>query len=516
MLPIEKTNKWLVLAIMCLLTVMLNIDATAVNLAIPVISHQFHAQLSTMQWVLNLFLLAAAMLQIIGGRLGDVLGHAKIFNYGTLLFVVASAMCGFSHGPALLLTGRLLQGIALGLAYPMTLAIVFRIFPKSQYGTAMGVIMGIMGISLAIGPTIGGAFVEYSTWNWIFFINIPIGLLSLFLSWRYCPIDKVAGQLKDIDYRGAAVLILGLLGIILSLNQVQNWGFDSGAFIGIFVAGIFFIALLAWLEKRTKNPIMNFSLFKIKDFSLYNIIRIMSQVVFLPLLFFIPLFLVNIVLMTPLTAGVVMLAMTIVVGVSSPIAGRWVDKSGPKVPTLVSFVFMAVGCYLFTLLHPEPQMSLLTIGLILNGIGCGISFTSTTTGGLSPVPQEQAGVATGVYFTVIWTSCAFAVAISGTILAFVSKSALAMHLLQHAGTSFSSSQVDLLTRTSRGLVPVSALSHFFLPQHLATVMAGVKNAFIAGFHGLNWALVIVAIIGFVATLPTTNRIVPAQDDALDI
>lgn len=505
----QTINKWLVLGIMCLLTVMLNIDTTAVNLAIPVISHEFHAELSTLQWVLNIFILASASLQIFGGRIGDVLGHTKTFNYGTLLFVIASAICGFAHNSALLLTGRALQGIAMGIAYPMTLAIVFRIFPKNQHGSAMGIIMGVMGLSLAVGPTIGGTFVEYSTWHWIFFVNIPIGLLSLILSCRYCPTDIINGSLKDIDYRGSFFLILGLIGIILAINQVQNWGFNSGAFIGILGTGIACIIALYFLEGRTKMPVMNFGLFKIKNFTLYNISRIMSQIVFLPLLFFVPIYLVNIIELTPLAAGIIMLALTIVVGISSPLAGKWVDRDGPKIPTIISFIATGLGCYLFTLIDANPQISILVVCFILNGIGLGINFTSTTTGALSPVPDDKAGVATGIFFTILWTSCAFAVAMAGTILAYISRSTLAVHLL-NKNHQFSADQIDLLLRSSRGLLPISNLQHFLLPQQLVSTANIVKHAFIAGLHGIAWALFIVSLLGLLFTLPTTSS--PVKKD----
>lgn len=499
----RQINKWLVLTIMCLLTVMLNIDATAVNLAIPVISHEFHAQLSTMQWVAGIFLLGSASFQIIGGRVGDVIGHVKLFNLATLLFVVSSALCGFAHESGLLLTGRALQGIALGIANPLSLAIVFGVFPEEQHGTAMGFLIGVMGLSLAVGPTIGGALVEYASWHWIFFVNLPIGIVTLLLSWRYCPADTKLGKFKDIDFFGALLLIASITMIIVSFNQVQEWGFDSGLFIGILAGGVVLLLVLMRMSRRSAQPIMHFELFKIKNFSYYNIVRSMSQIVFLSLLFFLPIYLVNIAEEAALNSGVTMLALTVIIGVCSPFAGKWVDKVGAKIPTIISYVFMLVGCYLLTLLTVNPQTEILYPALILVGIGIGINFTSTTTGGLSGIPKDKVGVATGAYFTVIWTSCAFAIAFAGTVVALVSHAVLMPQLATHT-VSYSPSQADLLLRAARGLVPISSLSHFFLPQYYASVAQAAQHAFIMALHALGWALFIVSAIGFVGSLPVRD------------
>lgn len=496
-------NKWMVLTVMCLLTVMLNIDATAVNLAIPVIAHEFHAQLSTMQWVMGVFLLGSASFQIIGGRVGDVLGNTKLFNIGTLLFIAASAICGFSENPGLLLTGRALQGIALGIANPMTLAIVFRIFPDELKGTAMGIIIGVMGFSLAVGPTIGGAFVDYLSWHWIFFVNVPIGLLTLLLSWRYCPADVSVGAYKDIDYLGALILMTGLTLLILAFNQVEVWGFSSGLFLGILAAGIVLLIILGRLEKRTAQPIMEYALFKLKNYSLYNFVRFMSQMVFLALLFFLPLYLVNVVELSAFDSGMVLLALTVVVGICSPLAGKWVDKSGAKYPTVVSLVCMMLGAYLLTRLQLHPEPALLYSFLVVTGLGIGINFTSTVTGGLAGIDPNKLGLATGVYFTVIWTSCAFAIAFAGAIVAVSSHAALA-HQLSGQSVNYSVSQLDLLTRAARGLVPVSALQHFFLAHHVEVVIAAVRHSFMVGLHALGWALFAVSGLGLIGSLLVTD------------
>lgn len=487
-------NKWLVLAVMSLLTVMLNIDATAVNIAIPVISHDFHAKLSNMQWVISAFVLLSSVLQILGGRLGDLFGHRRLFNVGTILFMVGSLVAALSLSSGLLITGRVIQGISLGLAYPMTIVIAYSVFPKEEHGTVMGVIMGVMGFSLALGPTIGGAIIEVASWRWIFYINLPIGLLTIILSYLYCPKDQPSGTVADLDLPGAFFLIVGLVGVILAINQSQNWGLLSPLFLSVLAAGITCLLILYFVEKNKPNPLMAFNIFCSKAFSLHSAIRVISQCVFIPVLFFIPLYLVNVIEFSPLKSGLIVLVLTIVIAISSPLCGKWVDRSGDKLPTVISMLLFAVGSALLAVMPLQPNYVLLCSGLVLVGLGCGVSFVSTTTGALRDTKPEQAGVATGIFFTIAWGSCALGIAVSGAILALVSEHYLMAKLSAHS--LLSQPQLAELIRVARGLSPSSVLHDDFS----ANLIAVTHQAFISGFHAVMWTLAASSLLGFFLAL----------------
>ena len=394
-------KKWWVLLAMCLLTVMLNIDVTALNLAIPVIAQEFHASLSLMQWVINAYVLLSAMLQIFGGKLGDSWSHRKVFLLGTALFVLSSAGAGLSMDTQMLIGFRVLQGVALGIAYPVTITLAFASFPKHQQGFALSFIVGAMGISLAIGPPIGGIFVDTIGWRWIFYVNVPIGCIAYLLAHLFCE-KKQSSHSHSIDYKGVSLLIVALFGVVFAINQAQDWGFVSYPFLIIFSLGLVFFYFLYAMEKGKQDPTIDFTLFKRRNFLFNNLIRLIVQLIFIPALFFTPLYLQNIAQFSSLFTGVIVMAMTVVIAILSPLAGKWVDRAGDRWPNIIAMLAFLLASCLFLFLKAHPNLWILSIALALIGVGVGVTFVSTITGGLAVVPPEKHGVATGALFTLAW------------------------------------------------------------------------------------------------------------------
>lgn len=493
-------RKWWVLFTMCLLTLMFNFDVTAVNLAIPEISQEFHANLVNMQWVINAFVLLSAMFQILGGRAGDMWGHRRIFIVGTIIFVLASIFAASAHNNLMLIMARVFQGFSIGIAYPMTILLVYDAFPLEEQPVALGWIMGTMGIALAIGPTLGGLIVHYIGWRWIFWVNAPIGALAIALTFWFCRKDAVKEQQK-IDYKGAALLMLGLLGIILALNQLQQWGFRFVPFWLVFLGGLLFLAILYFVERRKANPIIDFNLFSIKNYTLYNLIRIVSQVVFVPILFFIPVYLQNISGYSVLSAGLIMLYLTVVVGVLSPIAGKWTAKWGAKSLTMISMIAFAIACFLLMLIGAQPNHFILAAALILVGIGTGISFVSTTAGALAEVSPEKRGVAMGIFLTVAFASCALGVALLGTLIAMNAQSWLTAALTK-GNILLSAVQAQELERVAHGVASPAALQGVVSPELLPTVSDLGKAAFMHGFHIAMLVFALISVLGLILTFVT--------------
>jgi len=476
----DKVRKWWILSSMCLLTVMLNIDITGINLAIPVIAHEFHASLTDMQWVINAFVLVSAMFQIFGGRLGDTYGQKKIFLIGTTIFIIGSAGAGLSYNEITLVSFRAVQGFALGIAYPMTIALTFAAFPKEKQGFALSFIVATMGISLAIGPPFGGFLVDTIGWRWIFYVNIPIGILCFIIAYIFC-LPKGDGKVPPIDYKGTAFLALGLLGVLLAVNQLQSWGIRSYAFWISLLLGIFLLLLLYFVEKKQVAPIISFQLLKIRNFLLNNVIRIIVQLVFISVLFFFPLFLQNIAGYRPLHSGILLLFLTVVIGVLSPIAGKWVDRIGEKIPNILSMSLFAIAFFLFYFLTADPNLIVLGVGLLLVGIATGITFVSTVTGSVFVASEKEKGVASGMIFTSAWFGCALGIALMGAILSFASKSYL-LKQLAHMQGSFSTTQTAMLERVSKGISSYKVLQDHFSSESVAQVTEIARNAFVHGLH----------------------------------
>ncbi len=482
-----------ILISMLLLTVMLNIDVTALNIAVPVIATDFNASLSNMQWVINAYVLGSACFQILGGKLGDCFGHKKIFLWGTFFFVLTSMIAGISPNEKFLITCRGLQGLALGIAYPLTYIITCEVFPKHKQAFALSLIISTAGASLAIGPLIGGLLVEYLNWRWIFFINVPLGIITLWLCKKYCHSSEKDPN-KQIDYKIASLLVFGLFALTLATNEVQYWGVFSKPFLIVLLLGILLFVSLYLLERKSKDPIFPFQLFKIKNFSLHTVIRFFVQIVFIPVLFFFPIYLQNIAGYSPLISGVLTLSLTLGIGILSPLGGKWIDKIGDKTPTFIACLFFTLGSFLFLFLQKEPNLYLMEIGLLCIGIGTAISFVSTTTGTLTQVKESMHGIGMGVFLTVAWVSCAFGIAISGAILAMSSKAHL-IHLISKKGISLTSEQFLVAKKVARGIAPFSRLQESF-PASLQNIVSEIcSQSFIKGFHLMVISWIGISILG---------------------
>lgn len=506
----NRRTKWWVLFTACLLTVMLNFDATAVNIAVPIIADDLHANLASMQWVINAFVLVSAMFQIIGGRLGDMHGPRKIYILGTIVFVISSLFAGIAPSEALLILGRVGQGFALGIAYPMTMVLILNAFPKNQQAMAIGFVMGTMGVSLAVGPTLGGVILHYMSWRWIFLINLPIGIFTIICTLIFCSADKPVKIHHHLDYLGGLFLILGLLGIILALNQSQNWGMSSLIFWIVLLLGVISIFILYFVEKNRENRLIDFTLFRIRHFSANCIVRVIAQMIFLPLLFFTPIYLQNILEFDPIQSGLIMLISTFVIGLLSPFAGNIIDKTGDTIPTFFSMVMYAIGCFLLYLLIYASTMQTLNLlvlfaALILIGLATGINFVSTTAGALKGIENERAGMASGVFFTIIWGASALGIAIFGYFVAIFSKIYL-YHKIIGLPFTVAEKYMPELVRIGRGLSPPDALQRYFPEAQIHWLNQLTHAAFLSGFCNGFLILAIFSVIGiFIALLSSEKK-----------
>ncbi len=487
----ELFQKWWLLSAMCLLTVMLNIDVTAVSIAIPAIAEDMHASLASMQWVINAFVLLPAIFTLLAGILGDQYGTKRLFLIAIGFFALGSILTGVAPNEMILIGGRVIQGLALGISYPISILLIYGIFPKKLHSVAIGYITATMGISLALGPTVGGIFVEYFSWRWIFFLNIPIALVCMIITLKTCPHDRARARLKKMDYQGLVVFVLGLFFLILALNQSQIWGLTSIRFIGSLLLGIALLIYLVTLEKAIRMPLIDMQLFKNRDFAIHNIIRFIVQIIFVPLLFFLPLYLENIAQYRAIQASEIMLSMTLVLGVLSVLSGHLVNWFGVKKINGLSMILLAVSCFLLLFVGKTPNLWLFCSALLIMGIAVSLSFVATTIGAVNAVPKHQSGLGSGIFFSVAWASIAFGVALIGGIIASLSSWALQNALVQQ-GVTLSEPQLLQAKRMAKGIVSTIGVDNPIL-------LKSIDDAFFYGFRAALWFLVIAAIMGLVAS-----------------
>lgn len=394
---------------------MVAVDFSAANLALASIQSDMHAKLSHLQWIINAYFLVFACFMVTAGHMGDKFGHKKLMMLGAGIFGVASLAGGFSPAVEWIIVSRVFQGIGGSLMWPSVIALSMTSLGESKKGTALGAILGIAGFSMAFGPIMGGVFTEYLSWRWIFFINFPIGLLVvLFAGWL---IPASEGQKEEsIDYKGNALLIIALFGILYALQDANQWGWGSLRFILILAASLVFLGIFLLVELKIHKPLFDTHWLGKRGISGVIIARMLLLYAWCAILFIMALYFQNIRGLSPLSSGVWFIPLTIGIGIISPFGGRIVDKIGVKYPTFLGFILSIVGYGWLLGIHPEVPMLFFVGPFICLGFGMGFASASLGTALVDAMPKEQVGSASGVYYMVTLLGGSIGLAVSGYFL----------------------------------------------------------------------------------------------------
>jgi EmrB/QacA subfamily drug resistance transporter len=325
---LEKNRRWWILANMTGALSMMMIDATVVSVALPTIQEEFDASQAEVQWVMNAYLLALAALVAVGGRLGDMYGHARIFKIGVLVFIASSAAAGLAQSDSWLIGARAIEGGGAAIMIPATMAIVTNAFPASMRGRAMGIFAGISMVALALGPLVGGVLTELVTWRAIFFINLPIGALVIAVTYVTLRHETPAGG--RLDRLGMVTLVGGLTAVVLALMQSSTWGWGSIATIGLLAGGLLALVVFVRIELRVDQPLVELRLFSSHNFSADVGVLAAVQFTLMGLTVFAAIWIQNVLGFNPIQAGLSLLPLTIPVLFAAPIAGRFYDRIGPR------------------------------------------------------------------------------------------------------------------------------------------------------------------------------------------
>lgn len=500
-----ENRKWWVLAATTLMMSTLNFDVTAVNLALTPIVKNLETDLLTAQWIINGFVIACGALTVVSGRFGDIFGHRKIFLIGTTVFIIACLGAGFAQNAWSIISLRILQGVGMALCFPMIYAINFNVFPVSQRGVALGILTAGIGLAQASGPTLGGILIQVFNWRWIFFIQTPIALISTILIALTYKDTKKNLINEPIDYIGIVLLTTSLFLLMICLNEARYWGLQSFLFYGCLILSLFLLYLFVKVELKTSSPLVHIRLFSNNTFLLVNLIRMSYSFVFFTFLFLIGIFLQNILNYSAAKSGIFMLFMTAIFGLISPLSGKWIDKSGTRLPLMVGMLILAVGFISLaelTLEDPDPNAHLL-LGMLCIGIASGILLPSTSIAAISTVRKDLRGAATGLFYTISFLGGAIGVAISGIILASLSYNHLKI-LMHISGLSQLHIPDSVLETAASGLRPTSL---FFKYSNIQTIMKlkwMINISFTQAFSIIMWICAGLAIISFILTFFTKN------------
>lgn len=483
MLKINDNNyKWWITATMGLIIFILCVDWTIVNLAIPTIAMNLHSTLSQIQWILNAYALTIAMFMILGGKLADHYGKRVVLIIGVFIFTLSVGIAGLAHTEWVLISCRAVQGIGASFSLPLATLFIFKAFPENRRGFAIGIVGSIAGFSLALGPTLGGFILHWLSWRWVFFVNVPVGIVGMLLSFYVCRKDELLHEDKRIDYIGVIILSAGLLGLTLALNEVNNWGLSS-LFWFCLLGGIFCLSVFPVLEKYIPSPLIDVDVFKNKCFLSTNFIRMMIQYEFGAFGLVVILYLQNILGYSPMKSGMLLLFTTVILGLTSPFSGRLVDIFGGNKLIIIGAFIIGVANILFACLGISP--SLLALGLPLFFFGAGVSLTmpGTTNLALSSVSEKQSNVATGIFYTIGFLGGIVGIAVSGIMLSVFSMRWLQAEIVKQ-GIQMSKSNWQILLNAANGSYPVNRLPNYF-PNKLAEKLVPiVQHSFLHAYAAI--------------------------------
>jgi EmrB/QacA subfamily drug resistance transporter len=413
----DRRRRMLILAICCLSLFIVGLDNTIVNVALPAIQRDLHASVSGLQWIIVAYTVVLAGLLMLSGSTADRFGRRRTFQAGLALFTLGSLLCSLAPSLGWLVAARALQAVGGSMLNPVAMSIITNTFTEPrERARAIGVWGGVVGISMALGPVIGGALVDWGSWQTIFWINIPVGLAALVLCALFVP-ESRAPRGRAMDPVGQVLVIVLLAGLTYGVIEAPSAGWGSGQTIACCGAAALALVMLIPYELRRAEPLINPRFFLSVPFAGATVIAICAFASLGGFLFLNTLYLQDVLGYSALHAGLLTLPMAGLTAVCAPLSGRIVGGAGPRVPLIVAGAAMSASALILTGLSAGTPMWQLMIAYVLFGIGFGMVNAPITNTAVSGMPSAQAGVAAAVASTSRQIGQALGVAVLGSLVA---------------------------------------------------------------------------------------------------
>jgi EmrB/QacA subfamily drug resistance transporter len=395
---ISRTN-WLALLAMGVSVVVIANDFSAINVALPTMEQDFHTNVNTIQWVINAYALTFGVLIVTGGRLADMFGRKRAFFLGTFIFAAMSALGGAAQSEAWLIVTRVLMAIGGALMWPAILGMTYEILPEEKAGLAGGIIIGAAGLGNALGPLIGGVLTDLLSWRWIFFLNVPVSVLAVLITYYLVKVDEPETGRQRIDYAGIATLSIGLVSLLVALDQASDWGWGDPRTIGLLALAALLVASFLPIERRAgMSALVPREVIRNESFRASCLAILFMSATFFAALLYLPQFMQKHLDYTPLEAGAGMLPFLATFALVSFVAGPLYERLGAKLLVAVGSACIALAPFLFSLADEGSGYGSLVAGMIVLGVGIGSFYPTATTAGVTSVDESQTSLAGGIVY----------------------------------------------------------------------------------------------------------------------
>jgi EmrB/QacA subfamily drug resistance transporter len=387
-----QKNRWWILVAVGLFTFMSTLDGTIVNIALPVISNDLRIPMSQSEWVVSLYLIVVCSFILFFGKLSDLQGKIKIFRLGAIFFIAGSLLSGIKSNLPLLLLSRAIQAVGAAMTMATNNGIITEIFPSTERGKALGTIGSFVALGSIAGPGLGGLILSKLSWSYIFWLNVPVGIIAAIIGAIYLPKD-ITFTNAPLDKTGSAGFALGMITLFGGIFLGQQLGFTSLPVLALLIIGIISFVWFVSVENHTENPLLQFNLFKNPDFS---ISLLCALLIFITNFFFnvvTPFYLENARSLAPSQTGYILMILPVVQLFAAPIAGTLSDKIGPKLITFIGLVLLLISQIGYTLCNLNSSIWLFIISIAIMGLGSGIFSSPNNSLVMSSVEQKDLGVA---------------------------------------------------------------------------------------------------------------------------
>jgi EmrB/QacA subfamily drug resistance transporter len=490
-------RKWWTLIAVCTAIFMLLLDITVVNVALPDIQRSLHSSFSDLQWVINAYSLTLAAFLLTAGVVGDMYGRREVFAVGLGVFSAASLVCGLSTTPLMLNISRAVQGVGGAIMFATSLALIAQAFQGRDRGTAFGIFGAVTGGAVAIGPLVGGALTSAFGWRWIFFVNVPIGIAAVFVTFTRIAESKDPST-RRIDWVGFVTFSFSLFLLVFALVRGNDEGWSSTTIVSLLVASLILMLIFFVNENRSKDPMLDLGLFKIPAFVGVSLVAFALSASIFAMFLYLTLYVQDDLGFSPLPAGVRFLPLTLLAFIVAPIAGRLTVRMPSRYLLGTGMLLVTAGMLLMARTNPSSTWTVLLPGFFVAGAGIGMVNPVLASGSISVVQPQHSGMASGTNNTFRQVGIATGIAVMGAIFqsqivkatsAVLHQTTFGQSVLHHGGS-------QLKAALSAGEVHQVA-SH--LP--IAAARSALLHAYHIGFSStLNHLMIIGAIVAAVGSV----------------